>query len=209
VPLSLGQSIHRALKDFYETWIRSGEKGSLDLLLEKLEKNWLAEGYSDRKHLEATKTEAMAWLKEFFSKEIAKAKTPPKFVEKFFTLQTSDIPLKGVIDRVDELPDGYEIIDYKTGKDEEEKDVKKNRQLSLYALACAREFGELPKAVSLIFIKSGNKISTSRTHEELEETLKEVEKEIAEIKKGDFPAKPNDAICGNCPYKLICPEWEN
>ena len=50
--------------------------------------------------------------------------------------------IRGQIDRIDRLPSGgIEVIDYKTGRIESQKDVDESLQLSIYALACRDALG--------------------------------------------------------------------
>ena len=78
-----------------------------------------------------------------FYKTIAKDIPVPKYLERPFNLKIKDsgeeYTIKGVIDRIDELDGGIEIIDYKTGQGRTEKTFKAEdkEQLLIYQLALA------------------------------------------------------------------------
>ena len=75
-------------------------------------------------------------VKEGKSEEKNK-RLPLDFLEKLFKIKIGeDIFITGKIDRVDKIKnEGIEIIDYKTGRQPNENDLKKSLQLSIYALA--------------------------------------------------------------------------
>jgi RecB family exonuclease len=71
--------------------------------------------------------------------------------------------LIGRIDRVDEIGDDLELIDYKTGTAKDQKTVDKDAQLTMYAMASQNLFGKLPKSLALYFIEDNLKVNTTRT----------------------------------------------
>jgi len=119
--------------------------------------------------------------------------------------------LKGIIDRVDVLPDGtLEIIDYKTGANiPKQKEVDRNLQLSFYSLAASSlkeaPFGISPEKIklSLYFFDTQEKISTTRTKEDLKKAVREIFEVREAMEKSDFTCSKH-ILCGNCEYKLFC-----
>ena len=125
--------------------------------------------------------------------------------------------LAGIMDRIDKPEEGqYEIIDYKTSRRMPGQDIiDKDLQLSIYNLGLIKRWPHIkPENVklSLYFVAHGEKISSVRPPEALEETKKEVLNTIREIqereKKMDFPPMPGP-WCEWCPYKPICPMWKH
>ena len=117
----------------------------------------------------------------------------------------------GKIDRVDVLPDGsIEIIDYKTGATiPSQKEVDKNLQLSFYALAATKiptePFGKKPEEIklSLYFLDQQEKISSTRSTEDLKKAAEEIFKVSEEIENSDFKCSGH-MFCQNCEYSLMC-----
>ncbi len=127
--------------------------------------------------------------------------------------------LTGIIDRVDKTQneDVYEIIDYKTSRRmPSQDDLDKDLQMSIYHLGISRRWPHIkPEKIklSLYFLKHGEKITTSRSQKDLEDTRTFVIGAIGEIKKRiknnyDFPAFPSP-LCGWCGYKPQCPMWKH
>ena len=98
----------------------------------------------------------------------------------------------GMIDRIDRLPSGgIEVIDYKTGRPDSQKDVRENLQLSIYALACRDALGlGTPERVTLYFTEAGMRMSTTRSDEELDAAREALAAWVARVRSGDFAATP-------------------
>ena len=126
--------------------------------------------------------------------------------------------LAGIIDRVDKNNgDAYEIIDYKTSRRmPSQENLDNDLQMSIYHLGIIKRWPHIrPENVklSLYFLKHGEKITTSRSEENLEKTKKFIVGLINEIKNRiqnncDFPAFPSP-LCGWCGYKPLCPMWKH
>lgn len=216
-PLSLGSSIHNALRKFYEK-IKAGEKGTLRLLQGTLEESWIDEGFISKAHERESFEKAKKMLNGFyrngFTKEV------PVLLEQPFVVPLSkpgEAPLKmgGVIDRVDKLSeDSIEIIDYKTGANlPTQKEVDKNMQLSLYALAAMKvnepPLNKKPEKVRLTlwFLDENKKFTTTRTAEQINDTVDELFKLRLEIEKSDFKCSGHP-MCAACEYKTFCRRQE-
>lgn len=212
---SFGTTMHATLKNFFEGVVK-GEKPTDQFILKLLADNWIKEGYKDKKHeaefLQKGKDYVVGFLKYGFN-----PKNLPEMLEQPFTVPFSQkdgrgIKIGGKIDRVDVFPDGsIEILDYKTGATmPTQREVDENLQLSFYALAATtiREepFKKNPEEVklSLYFLDNQEKISTTRTVEDLEKAKKEIFKVRDEIEKSDFKCS-NHMFCQmGCEYSLFC-----
>jgi DNA helicase-2/ATP-dependent DNA helicase PcrA len=204
--MTFGDTIHRTLKDFYQG-IKEGQKLTQKDLLETLAKNWSSLGYASKAHEQKMKKQAEKILTAFFQK--FDHKLVPKDLEQSFMIKISpDLKVGGKIDRVDQLKDGrLEIIDYKTGKTWEQKEVDKSLQMTAYALAATDKgiYDQKPEnlVLTFYFLDSGQKISTQRTKEQLEEAKVEIQKKAKEIQQSLFEPKPS-MLCDFCEYRLLC-----
>ncbi|OGM29306.1 hypothetical protein A2801_02155 [Candidatus Woesebacteria bacterium RIFCSPHIGHO2_01_FULL_41_10] len=216
--LSMGSSVHNALRDFYRS-IKTEAKPTLPLLIKTLEENWINEGFSTREHYEEALKNARAMLARFFESRFDKAQEVAVIEQPFMIpLQSkSEAPLKigGVIDRVDILPSGeIEIIDYKTGSNiPSQKEVDKNLQLSIYALA-ATKLHESPFdaaadkiKLSLLYLEEDTKLTTMRTQSDLDEAVSELFDIRKQIETSDF-ACSGHPFCNTCEYKTFCRQTE-
>ncbi len=214
---SFGASMHATLKDFYLA-VKEGKKANEKTIFEIFERSWIKEGYQDKKHekdfFEKGKLYLSGFLKEGYSPKVIPLALEQPFVVPLKSLAISHQPLKagGKIDRVDQLADGsIEIIDYKTGATiPSQSEVDKNLQLSFYALAAANipqpPFGKKPDKIklSLYFLDNQEKISTTRTEEDLKKAVEEIYKVREEIEKSDFACSGHMFCQSGCEYSLFC-----
>lgn len=121
--------------------------------------------------------------------------------------------ITGKIDRIDKLNDnGFEIIDYKTTKKmPSQQAIDENLQLSIYHLGLTDRWPSLrrnPIKVSLYYLKHGEKLSTIKTAENLNQTKEQIVKTIQNIEKcvteNKFEPCPNP-LCDWCNFQPHCP----
>jgi DNA helicase-2/ATP-dependent DNA helicase PcrA len=207
---SYGDSIHRTLQKFYELYMQDPSIG-LDTLLRLFDETWLPVGYTSAAHHKRMKEEGHSMLTHFFEK----FHHPHLHIiglEKIFKIKIDDeIYITGKIDRVDKNGDEIEIIDYKTGKQPNEKEIKKSLQLSLYALAASHErvFNFPLEKITLTFyyLQTMQKISMKRTQEELSDVSMKVKETVEQIKKNQFLPHVGP-WCDFCPFRMICEAWQ-
>jgi CRISPR/Cas system-associated exonuclease Cas4 (RecB family) len=125
--------------------------------------------------------------------------------------------LAGIIDRIDKNDDAYEIIDYKTSRKMPDQQIIDNDfQMSIYHLGLMKRWPHLdPNKIKLSFyyLKHREKISTSRSAEQLEGTKKYIFKTVGEIAEKikdnyNFPPYPS-GLCDYCGYRQMCPMWKH
>lgn len=204
--VNFGSSIHNTLCKFYLYLQKNPAEAKKDLtpLLRKFyDESWIPHGYESKELQMSQKEEGLKMLEKFYAHE-NKNLIIPAFLEKSFTLKIGDTTFTGRIDRIDQLPDGtYEVIDYKTGSTKD-KNLKKDLQMSIYALAC-KEFLKIPVSrLSLYFLENLEKVSTTRSEKDLEACKEEILEYVEELKKTDFAPTPG-FHCSFCDYRLICP----
>ena len=210
--LSFGSSIHSTLRDFYNL-AREGEKVTKENLLELLLKNWIRQGYSDKKYESEMLARGKKYLEDYFENEFNR-EVRTVLIEQPFTVPihtpASFLKVGGRIDRVDDLGAGkIEIVDYKTGRVPSKREIDVNLQLSIYAIA-ATEVHEFPFArkaadvtLTLYYFDSRQKISTTRSMEQLQKEKERIMTVARNIEISDFRCSGNP-ICKTCEYKFFC-----
>jgi DNA helicase II / ATP-dependent DNA helicase PcrA len=205
--LNFGQTLHRTLRDFHQADLFSQEK-SLDNLIKLYEQHFIGEGYESVEHRKQRFEEGKVVLSEYFkkSKELLGR---PVYLERKFTIRVNNVFLTGSIDRIDQKEDKtFEIIDYKTGEGKtKQRDIDKDAQLTIYAIASKESLGINPEILSLYFLERNEKASTKRTEKELQAKKDEIIKTVDEIQKSDFNGKFGP-WCDWCEYKRICPIYK-
>lgn len=211
---SFGTTIHATLKKFYEE-VRAGVKANDKLIYKILEDNWVDEGYSSKKHetefFSKGKIYLSGFLKEGFDPNILPTALEESFVVPL-TLGDQRIKIGGKVDRIDTFEDGsIEIIDYKTGATvPSQREVDKNLQLSFYALAATKiPFAPFNKKceeikLSLYFLDTQEKISTTRKIEDLERATIEIFKAREAIENSDFKCSGHMFCQSGCEYSMFC-----
>jgi len=200
--LTFGDTIHRTVRAFYEL-VRKGDRPAESTLLRLMDQLWSSIGYGDKKYEEKMKKHGVELLKGFYKKGYDPKIIPTALEEPFKIKITLELTLGGKIDRIDTLPDGtVEIIDYKTGQTPKSRDVTKDEQLTVYALSAVGK----KVIVSFYFFEDQQKISATRTKEELEQAKKDIAEEAAEIERSNFAPTPGK-YCDFCEFRLICEAW--
>lgn len=209
--LIFGDVMHQTLNTFYEQ-IKSGIRPSVELIHKIFHSKWKSVGYGNKVYEEKMKHQGLDLLTSFY-KNSFNPEIIPLHLEHVFKVKLSPtLTIGGKIDRVDQLPDGkIEIIDYKTGQSTKVKDPSKDRQLSVYALAAtdAALYNKKPEEVivSFYFFDGQEKVSSTRTKEQMEETKAFILEKAAEISKSNFAPLPGN-FCDFCEFKLICEAWK-
>jgi len=221
-----GGVVHSALKYMFE---RSPLYPTLDQILDFFRNAWEEKTASfnmeeEKDKIKAYYDEGLVIIKRFynnnhpwnfnvidlesrFQAEIEDEKTGEKHI------------LAGIIDRVDKNHEDniYEIIDYKTQKRMPSKDmIDQDLQMSIYHLGLLKRWPQLsPNQIKLSFyyLKHGEKMTTSRSPEQIEKTKKTIIKTVNEIEERkannfDFPPYPS-ALCDWCGYRQMCPMWKH
>jgi putative RecB family exonuclease len=144
-------------------------------------------------------------LKEFHEEFL---KNPPKILtvngrpalELPFNLKIGEHTLHGVIDRIDQLPDGIEIIDYKTGALKEKPDKE---QLLIYQMAVQDILHLKPKQLSYYYLEEQKRASFLGTEKDLSIQKEKIIEQIEKIKNSQFGPTPGWQ-CQHCDFKDIC-----
>jgi len=195
----MGNSIHLALRDFYQTPNSN--------LLELLQKNWEPLGYTSKKHELQSLARATKFLEEYLHAELHKTAKPLLLEQPFMIKIDTTLKIGGKIDRIDDRGDGkIEIIDYKTGANvPTQKDIDLDLQMTIYALAAMEKLNKTIDQIKLsfYFFDTASKITTIRTKEQLEEAKKELLSIRSEIESSPFLCSGSQ-LCKNCEFKMLC-----
>lgn len=221
--LSFGDTIHQTMRDFYQRAI-AGQIPQKEDLLQILAENWSSLGYPSKAHEEKYKKEGEKILSEFFDKSYDPQALPISLEQVFSIKVDTNLKVGGRIDRIDRVKRdcgkdeyGIEIIDYKTGKSPTKKDVEKDLQMTVYAMAAVDGtltymglLEKIPKPeevkISFYFFDNQEKISSFREKGDFEMVKADLLKKAEEISKSDFSPTPGKH-CDFCEFKLICEAW--
>lgn len=195
---AVGLSLHRALELFHK---EGG--GDVEFLLECYDAVWVHPGFSNPHEEMEWYNEGRAVLEGFLEKD-AKFGSKPVKLEAEFKVPLGHHVLRGMVDRVDEHPDGsIEVIDYKTfdGTATPEQ-VAEDLQLLIYGIGVREGFGLTPTWLTKYFIRSGERVRAPYDPAR-EARIKDLVREQADKMAGtEFP--PDTSFCPRCMFKDSC-----
>ena len=205
--MSFGSVMHNTIKYFMGE-VAKGQAPAFEEVERKFELEWTSAGFEDDYQEQEYKKDGLAQLRAFYGSTLA---SPPDVVaqEKVFELpMENNVVLTGRMDQVNCLAPGQEeIVDYKTGRPRNEDKAKKDVQLSAYALAAREIYDWNPVRLTLHFLQTNQAVSSTRDDKQLKKVREEIQEAAADIRAGEFPAKPGFA-CRFCDYESVCPARE-
>lgn len=157
-------------------------------------------------------TSAQDLLRRYFTLEDPRRIEPSRREEYVEHALDSGLVLRGIIDRLDEAPNGaLRVVDYKTGKSPGENwEAKALFQLKFYALVLWRTRGVVPAVLQLLYLADEQRLTYSPDEKELdafERQLHALWRAIeSALESGDFRTSKGP-LCKFCSYQSLCPEF--
>ena len=205
---TLGHHVHNTLRDFF---VQEANARTEEMLMGLFETAWqsqvgIAGGFKTPQEETEFKERGVAMLKRFLETENWTV-TPRYLPEKegeFPGYQQatvdSELAFGGIVDRIDEEPDGsLHIIDYKTGRNDDPDEW----QLPMYAVLVSRMYGRAVGKTSYIMLEHGKRHTTEVTIEGNLEVIRKVKEVITKIPKSkllsDFTCHLGES-CRHCNY---------
>jgi putative RecB family exonuclease len=202
---TMGDHVHATLKDFLSI-VPVSERNLLkleDLLREKWRRN--RKGFNDKEDEKRWGEKALNQLR-WFANNVDTSVTPFMIENNHRAELTTNILLKGRIDRVDKESDGsLHIVDYKTGK----MPAQINQlQLHIYALILSKKQDLPVKRASYLYLEIGKFQTIELTAQDLTRAASYVTDMVDRIRNDkEYSATPN-IYCWNCDFLEICPSKE-
>ncbi len=192
--------------------LKKGRKLPFEEVQRIYETEWSAIGYEDDYQEEEYKKDGLEQLRTFYA---ALIEAVPEILEQEKTFELdleNNVIVKGRIDQINSvggspLRKDVEIVDYKTGKARKDSEANKDLQLSIYAIAAKEIFELNPVRLVFHYLQDNKRQTTTRSAKQLDEAQRIVQEVAAEIRAGEFAAKPGFQ-CRSCAYRPICPAHE-
>ena len=126
-------------------------------------------------------------------------------VEKEFIWALGPHDVRGMIDRIDQGPDGaYELVDYKTGPEAPTAaQVAADLQLRFYALGARRGLGIRAATLTMDCVTAGERVSVPCDPAGDEALAADIAAAAAAIESGAFA--PDTSFCHRCDFRTTCP----
>jgi DNA helicase-2/ATP-dependent DNA helicase PcrA len=203
---AFGSVMHTTIREFVRA-VGRNRRTPFEEVESIFAREWQAARFRDPYQEEEYRKAGLEQLRAFHSTYI-QAPADVLHQEKFFELPLEpSVVVTGRIDQINRLGGGAEIVDYKTGRPKEVRDAEKSLQLSLYALA-ARELWNLdPIRLSFYNLTTNEPAAAQHDDKQIDKARATVLEVAAQIRAGDFPAKPG-FHCRTCEYHSLCPAQE-
>jgi len=205
--LTFGRVIHATIRRMMAEF-KKGNRLPFDEVQRIFEAEWSAVGFEDDYQEGEYKKDGLEQLRTFHRAVLEQPLLVLELERNFELPVENNVVLKGRIDQVNSLGrSDVEIVDYKTGRAKKDADAKKDLQLSIYAIAGKEIFEWNPVRLVFHYLQDNQRQETTRDAKQLDEALRIVQETAADIRAGEFSAKPG-FICRTCAYKPICPAHE-
>ena len=206
-PLLFGSVMHGAVKEAVRALAQRPGNLSREGLQAILNRHWPASGFADTLQDRKYREEGLRQL-EGVQKVWSEEPLELLYQEKAFELEWGGTTLVGRMDQINRsAPAEVELIEYKTGRPQTQKDADNSTQLTLYAEACRRVLGLVPRSLILFNLATGERVRTTRTPEQFQTLEQTIRQTAAAIRAGQFPPRPG-FLCRYCDFRPICPAHE-
>ncbi len=156
--------------------------------------------------------ESLAILNNYFAMEDPK-QLEPLSRELDMTQAVGAMTIRGILDRMEERPEGLVITDYKSGKAPPERfAMSAFFALKIYALLIRIREGRTPVALRLMYLKGPTVLEIPVDDAQLDAMQRQLEALWSAIEKAiatdQFPPRTG-VLCDWCSYQDICPAFAN
>jgi putative RecB family exonuclease len=202
---ALGTALHQALAECHRDWDYREPLPSLQWIRSCWRK--YSTKLSDRQIAEGSQI-----LERYYQRFIAsqEALAQPLAVEGkiqgILQVENLEFTIVGRYDRIDFIPDGLELIDYKSSREVKLPDVLEiDIQIGLYYLALEQTYRQSLKYLSLLFLRTGEKIRFEATQDHREQVQKMIG-DLAVRLRHDRAWEPKPSKqCDRCTVARYCP----
>ncbi|CAN1211417.1 RecB family exonuclease [Tumidithrix helvetica PCC 7403] len=202
---ALGTSLHQALAQIYRDWHYQTPLPDLTWINACWSDN--SKGLSDAQAQEGQQI-LQGYYESFIANQpaIAKPVAVEGKVQGSLRVSNLEFSLIGRFDRLDWYEDGLELIDYKSTKETKlPEPTELDLQMGLYYLALEQRYQQSLKQLSLIFLRTGEKVSFRATPEQSQRVYQMIS-ELAIKLRSDEEWEPSvGKHCDRCTYVKYCP----
>jgi putative RecB family exonuclease len=197
---AFGTSMHAALRDFFRLPV---PQRSLEKLLELFKKAWRREGGGSAKGAKDDRARGLEALARWH--ERADTTVVPHATEVALTARFGEVTLKGRLDRIDRVPGGLRVVDYKTGvRPVTQETADADIALTIYAALVTRRLGQPVAELVLDYVVAGKAIVTTRPPEVLDARLGEVLRLAGDLRSDTTFQPRTGPWCARCDLLSRC-----
>jgi DNA helicase-2/ATP-dependent DNA helicase PcrA len=204
-PVDFGANVHRCLEAIHQRALQR-KMTSPDDLPDLVSKTWLSTPRSDPEQEAAYQRAAIRQLTRYLE-EYGEQLGDTRLAETSFSLPYGEDVLLGKIDLIRQIPEGVEIVDFKTSASASGEMEQVALQLGIYALGAESGLGLPVKRQAAHFLEDGQVVTWEWTPEHKAEAETELSDLLGRIHAKQFP--PRTAYCVHCSeFRAICPHYQ-
>ncbi len=201
---ALGSALHQALAESYRDWNYSGTVP---------ERQWFDQCWTKNSQdlTLGQVREGRQILERYYNSFVAgeTALQQPLGIEGKIqaTLQVGDLEfsITGRYDRIDFLPDGLELIDYKSGRDMSAPEAADmDLQIGLYYIALEQTYQQSLKYLSLLFLRTGEKVQYRATGRQKRQAIAVISDLALQLRQDQTWTPTPGKDCERCSYSRYC-----
>ena len=209
-PLVFGRMLHETLCFLHERHMAERQLPPIMEVLQQFDRLW-SRALDEERPLfrkgapspQMHTTIAHEVLRAFLSAQ--EKSGPPLLAELAFEVEAAGHTLCGIIDRVDEGPDGLIIVDFKSGQRKPPlAEVERDLQLTLYAFAARQVLRQPVERVVYYHLRDGSQLTATRDESHFNWLLDTVlPHAVTVLEREQFP--PHYGYwCNFCDFREIC-----
>ena len=206
---ALGTSLHQALAQIYQDWHYQDPVPRLDWIeycwnqqIGELTPNQTAEGRAILRRYYYSFIESQSAMRRPLAVEGR--------IQGKLQVDNLEFGLSGRYDRLDHFEDGLELIDYKSAKEIDRPDPEEiNLQIGLYYLALEQRYERSLKQLSLLYLRTGEKVSYRATPEHRCRVEQVISNLATELRRDQSWKPTTGAQCERCTYARYCPAMQS
>lgn len=201
---ALGINLHAALEALEQA--APGDGDGERAALASLAATWTSEGFASPEEEQACRLEAAQRLIRYASaREARRDRGTPLMLEKRLEGRLGELRIRGIVDRVDKLPDGsLALLDYKTGaRDAAEVTDATLQQLAIYRSLVTQATGLVPAQV-VVVRPGGSDTSLDLDEEAWAARLTVAHEAMVRLSRDEDFEPVVTPSCGSCDYASRC-----
>ncbi|MCL4325011.1 MAG: PD-(D/E)XK nuclease family protein [Candidatus Thermoplasmatota archaeon] len=179
----------------------------LDDLLRCYRELWIRDGYGSEDEERKYFLIGTDLLRRFHSLYVA---APPQAiaVERDLSGKMGEIPIHGIIDRIDLREEGgLEVVDYKTSRELSLGDAESSDQLTFYQVLVGQNYDRPVHKLTLYHLRSMRPLSTQpRGGKAIGDLTSRVGTVLDGMRRQAFEPKPGSQ-CRRCEFRPLCPAF--
>lgn len=199
--------MHKVLQRFHDS--NDAGVATVEDAVAAVEEHWVDAGYRSSQEMEEAMGEGKALIESYVQQKLMRpSEAKVLYVEKSLSLDMGDFVLRGILDRVDEFPDGsLEIVDYKSQrKTVTPEDISGSIAMACYHLLLHDKFPDRAISASITALQTGATATYSMPEDERNQFRADLVALAQEILNCDYEGlepvyKP---LCSGCEFIPLC-----